>query len=78
MKRSNCLWAAVALYARRKRAGHPAYLLIRRSRWGLFPHVLYAERRRGVIRVWSFVPLDPTPRRFPPPIFEGRWRWGDK
>lgn len=44
--RSNCLIWALALHRRRVRKGHEGYLLLRRSRWGPFPHALYGERRQ--------------------------------
>lgn len=51
---------------------------MRWSRWGAFPHLLYAERRRnGLLRVVSYRPTAPRPRRCPPPVFKGSSRWGD-
>lgn len=74
---SNCIVFAVRLYVRRRRKGKPGYLLVRRSHWGRFPHMLYAEMRRGRLRVVSFVPLEPRHKALPPPCFGGRVRWGD-
>lgn len=75
---SNCIAWALALYIRRRRAGREGYILLRRSRWGPFPHVLYGERRPdGRIRVVSYKPSDPRPRPIPPPMFKGASRWGD-
>lgn len=76
--RSNCLFFAVALYARRRKTGREGYIVIRRSRWGPFPHVLYAERMRdGRLRLVSYKPLAGKARRFPPPLFNGASTWGD-
>ena len=53
--RSNCVAFALKLHARRKRAGREGYILLRWSRWGPFPHMLYGERRvDGSIRVVSY------------------------
>lgn len=75
---SNCLLFALLLYARRRRRGRFGYLVIRRSRWGRFPHVLYAEiRSNGLLRVVSYKPRDPRHKCMPPPVFRGDSRWGD-
>jgi len=74
---SNCLVWALLLYLRRRAKGRVGYLMIRRSRWGKFPHVLYAEQRPYGTRVVSFVPTDPRHKRMPPPVFKGRSKWGD-
>lgn len=76
--RSNCVAFALKLHARRKRAGREGYILLRWSRWGPFPHMLYGERRvDGSIRVVSYKPLGPRPRACPPPMFRGESKWGD-
>lgn len=76
--RSNCALFACALYCRRKRAGKEGYLVMRRSRWGNFPHIFYAERRKsGALRIVSYVPKSPRMKPVPPAIFEGRSKWGD-
>lgn len=77
--RSNCLFFALALYARRRKRGGEGYLVIRRSRLALkAPHLLYAERRAdGSLRVVSYVPRDPRRRKCPPAMFRGWARWGD-
>lgn len=74
MRRTNCLFWALALYLRRKRVG---YVLVRRSRWGRFPHFLYGEVRRGRWRIVSYVPVQPRHKECPPPVFAGRVKWGD-
>nr|WP_145544794.1 hypothetical protein [Variovorax boronicumulans] len=73
MSRSNCLIWAVALYWRRRKKGAAGYLVMRRSRWGRFPHFLYMERGR----LYSYVPRDPRVKRLPPPVFRGRSKFGD-
>lgn len=76
--RSNCLLFACALYCRRKKAGKEGYLVIRKSRWGAFPHLGYAERRKdGRLRVVSFIPLHPKHKPIPPALFKGQSKWGD-
>lgn len=75
---SNCFAFAFALYARRRKAGREGYIVLRWSRWGPFPHALYGERRsNGELRLVSYKPTDPRPRRLPPPVFKGASRWGD-
>ena len=79
MMKSNCIFFALALYQRRKQKGREAYLVIRHTRLGLGPHLLYAERRRsGLLRVVSYTPKDQTPKKCPPVVFDGRTKWGDK
>lgn len=76
--RTNCVAFALVLYLRRKRRGREGYIVLRRSRWGPFPHMLYAEaRRNGLLRVVSYRPTSPIARPCPPPIFKGASRWGD-
>lgn len=77
--RSNCLVFALALYWRRKSRGVEGYVLMRRSRWGAFPHLLYAERRStGTWRVVSYTPDNPRHKQLPPPLFSGHVHWGDR
>ena len=69
---------ACALYLRRKRAGKEGYLVMRRSRWGCFPHILYAERRKdGRLRIVSYIPIAPKHKPIPPVTFQGQSKWGD-
>ncbi len=76
--RSNCLAFALALYRRRRRKGREGYLLMRRSRWGPFPHILYAEKRaNGTLRVISYTPNSPRRKPIPPVVFRGHSHWGD-
>lgn len=73
--RSNCL-----LYALRRWRYRDDYLLIRRSRWGWWPHFLHGELdEAGRVVVDHLVPTDPIPpkgwRRFLPVhalLFRGR------
>jgi hypothetical protein len=70
---SNCLVFAVTLWWRRG-----GYLVIRRSRWGWFPHFLHGTARAdGRVRVVSYVPRDPRRKVSPAPVFRGRVQWGD-
>lgn len=76
--RSNCILFAVALYWRRRRRGLEGYLMVRKSRMGPFPHVLYAEKRKNkTLRIVSFKPTHPREKTVPPPLFRGESRWGD-
>ena len=36
------------------------------------------EEAAGLVRVVSYKPLAPKKRKFPPPLFEGRVKWGDR
>lgn len=75
---SNCILWAISLYLRRRRKGKRGYLLVRRSRFGKFPHMLYMEHRTDkTLRIVSFVPKNPKHKTLPPPMFEGKSRWGD-
>jgi hypothetical protein len=74
---TNCLLFAVALYVRRFAPGRRQYVQIRKSDMGWFPHFLYAEKRRGRMRMVSYKPLNPVKRIFPPLMFAGSVCWGD-
>lgn len=64
---SNCLFFALSRFL--KRGG---YLLIRRSRWGWWPHFLWAESLDPP-RIEHFSPLGGgRPRLFPPVVFKGQ------
>lgn len=77
MKLSNCIVWAILLYLRRRAKGKAGYLMVRRSRFGKFPHMLYAEQRPYGIRMVSFVPRNPRHKMVPPPMFHGKSKWGD-
>lgn len=70
--RSNCLLFALLLWLR---VG--GYLVVRRSRWGPFPHFLHGRLRRGRLRLVGYVPRSPRRHILPPPLFRGRVHWGD-
>ena len=72
---SNCLLWALSMYWRRR--GRKRYVVLRRSLWGPFPHVLYAEARPGGLRLIGYIPKQPVKRLIPPPLFAGRVHWGD-
>lgn len=74
---TNCLFFAIALYLRRFTTGRRQYIQIRKSDAGPFPHFLYAELRRGKVRMISYKPVSPTTRTCPPPCFKGAVKWGD-
>ncbi len=75
---TNCILFACALCRRRRKRGREGYIIVRWSRWGPFPHVLYGERRaNGTVRVVSYRPSAPVARVIPPPLFRGSSKWGD-
>jgi hypothetical protein len=74
MARSNCFIWAVCLWIRRLRKGDDGYVAFRKSKYGPFFHALYVHRKRRWI---SYVPVNPRKRLLPPPLFEGRVKWGD-
>jgi len=73
MSRSNCLFWAVAMWKRRKARGKQGYLVVRLSRFGKFPHFLYLEGGK----LYSYVPHNPRHKVLPPPLFQGRSKFGD-
>ena len=74
--RSNCLFFALCLLWRRK--GRKRGLVIRQSRLGsMFPHVLYVELRHYGWREIHYIPTNAEAMKLPPPLFEGRSKWGD-
>jgi hypothetical protein len=75
--RTNCLFFAVALYCRRFKFGRRQRIRFRKSHSGWFPHFLYAELRRGKVRLISYKPPHPVDRKCPPILFRGGVRWGD-
>lgn len=77
MRRTNCLFFAIALYFRRYAKGRRQYIQWRMSDSGPFPHFLYVELRYGRQRVVSYKPIAPTARSCPPMVFLGAVRWGD-
>jgi hypothetical protein len=76
--RSNCLIFAWSLYWRRRKRGAVGYVAWRPSRLGtVCGHFLYAEQRHYGWRVVSYVPRDPRHKALPPPMFDGKSKWGD-
>lgn len=54
------------------------HILLRASRLGSWlPHVLYAERRAGKLRIVHFVPDRAKVKVLPPPLFRGHLKRGD-
>lgn len=77
MKLSNCIIFALLLYWRRRAKGKLGYVMVRRSRYGKFPHMLYQEPCHYGMRIVSFVPMNPKHKTLPPPMFKGKSKWGD-
>lgn len=61
----------------------PKNKMKRKSDWGNFSHHLVGIGRPGRngqddrVRVVSYKPVSPRKRLVPPPLFEGRVKWGD-
>lgn len=69
---SNCL-----IFALWRLATRGGYLLMRRSRWGWWPHFLWAETLDPP-RIEHYAPLGGgRPRWLPPPLFSGQILRGD-
>jgi hypothetical protein len=77
MTRSNCIIWTFLMLRRLKRKGYRVYRMKRKSDWGNFSHHLVGIHRHGQVRVVSYKPANPRKRKFPPPLFEGRVKWGD-
>jgi hypothetical protein len=43
----------------------------------MFPHVLYVELRHYGWREIHYIPTNAEAMKLPPPLFEGRSKWGD-
>jgi hypothetical protein len=80
---SNCIVFAFLLRRRLARKGYRVYHMKRKSDWGNFQHHLVGigrpgrDGQDGRVRVVSYKPANPRKRLVPPPMFEGRVRWGD-
>ena len=65
--KSNCL-----IFALHRLVTRGGYLIMRRSRWGWWPHFLWAESL-DPLKLEHFAPVDGgRPRLFPPLVFRGR------
>jgi hypothetical protein len=80
---SNCIIWAFLLRRRLARKDHRIHNMKRKSNWGNFQHHLVGIGRPGPngqddrLRVVSYKPVNPRKRLVPPPLFEGRVKWGD-
>lgn len=63
------------MWIRRFEKGDEGYVAFRKSRHGPFFHALYVHRE---CRFVSYVPVNPSKRKLPPPLFIGKVKWGDK
>lgn len=64
---SNCVIFALAKWFR-----HGGYIIARKSRYGWWPHVMWAATLDGV-EVQHYLPDDPKHGMWiPPPVFRGR------
>lgn len=78
VRKSNCFFFALRLYYRRLRKKKTGYLISRRSHYGWFPHFMYVRvRRNKKLQVVGYVPKDPKLKTCPPPIFDGKVKWGE-
>jgi hypothetical protein len=66
---SNCL-----IFALQRWVSRGGYLVVRKSRWGPFPHFLWSPDLK---RVEQYVPAEPNIRVIPPLIFKGYVKHGD-
>jgi hypothetical protein len=66
---SNCL-----IFALQRWVSRGGYLVVRKSRWGPFPHFLWSPDLK---RVEQYVPAEPKIRGIPPLIFKGYVKHGD-
>jgi len=46
------------------------YIIMRKSKFGWFPHFLWTESIDG-LELIEFVPVNPKHKKMPPPIFKG-------
>lgn len=67
MKRGNCVFYALTRWRR-----NGGYLVVRKSRFGPFPHMFWMQALPDDAVVRNFVPLEPSDRKKPPPYFLGR------
>lgn len=67
---SNCL-----VYALRRWIRDGGYLIVRRSRWGWWPHFLWAPTL-GDLEVEQYAPRQSQRRLCPPLLFRGRVKVG--
>ena len=71
MKFGNCLFYALRIW--RWRPSH--HLVIRKSRWGHFPHfAVLIEQPDGTLVKQEYAPVKPRPRWLPPFLFRGAVR----
>lgn len=78
LKQTNCLFFAIKLYYRRRRKGKKGFVIARLSKYYPGPHFMYARMcKNGVSQIVGYVPKHPRTRLIPPPIFEGKVKWGD-
>lgn len=67
-ERGNCV-----VFALRRWYQQGGYLIVRRSWYGWWPHLIWSA---DLVTFEEFLPVDPTRRRFPPVWFAGmirRW-----
>lgn len=69
-------WGNCLCWALRQWRKHGGYLVIRRSRYGWFPHFLWLSADRQTLQ--SFVPDNPKHKKLPPPVFRGNVKSGDE
>lgn len=71
MKYNNCLF-----WALKKWFKDGGYIVIRRSKYGWFPHFLWMCKDTIILE--SYVPKNPKKRTFPPILFRGHVKRGDE
>jgi hypothetical protein len=67
MNFSNCLTFAIRVWE----YSSQSYLMIRKSKWGWFPHFAVMFERGEVIEKVEYVPVEPRKKYIPPLFFKG-------
>ena len=67
----NCFFFAIKRWFQRG-----GYLIIRKSRFGPFPHFIWAKDLRDA-EIEHYVPIDPKHRLIPPLFFSGKIKRDD-
>lgn len=67
--RSNCLIFALCQWYK-----NGGYLVVRKSRWGWWPHFLWSADLKSFEQ---FAPTNPVHKKFPPFLFKGSIKIGD-
>jgi hypothetical protein len=79
MKYTNCIIFSIKLFTRRSRKSKVGYLVIRKSHWGLFPHVTYGRLRKdGTLAIVGYTAINKRWWTTILPLYKGRVSWGER